>query len=56
MEKELNCTSCNVHIHASENFVKFKCPACNDEWVIRCERCKAAGVKYTCKKCRFTGP
>jgi predicted RNA-binding Zn-ribbon protein involved in translation (DUF1610 family) len=55
-EKEMNCTSCNMHIHASGNFVKFKCPACSEELIIRCEKCKAAGVKYKCKKCEFVGP
>jgi len=55
-EKTMNCTSCNKHIHASDNFVKFKCPACGEEWIIRCEKCKAASISYKCSKCGFTGP
>jgi Zn-ribbon RNA-binding protein len=52
----MNCTSCNTHISASDNFVKFKCPSCNEQLIVRCGICRNNTVKYTCKKCGFAGP
>lgn len=51
----MNCTSCNKHVQVSDNFVKFKCPSCQNEYIVRCQKCKAAGVRYKCK-CGFMGP
>jgi predicted RNA-binding Zn-ribbon protein involved in translation (DUF1610 family) len=55
-EEKLRCTSCNVSIHARENFVKFKCPSCNETLIVRCINCKNTGALYKCKKCGFEGP
>lgn len=52
----LRCTSCNVHIQAKGNFVKFMCPACNKQLIVRCKNCKDASVLYKCKNCGFEGP
>lgn len=56
MNEEMNCTSCNRNIHASENFVRFRCPKCGDEWIVRCQNCKDVSVGYKCPKCGFAGP
>lgn len=52
----LRCTSCNVHIHAKDNFVKFKCPSCGEALIVRCINCKKASRIYKCPKCGFEGP
>jgi len=54
-DKELNCISCNLHMGASDNFVKFKCPGCNEQIIVRCDICRSNGIKYKCK-CGFEGP
>jgi predicted RNA-binding Zn-ribbon protein involved in translation (DUF1610 family) len=53
---KLRCTSCNVHIRAKDNFVKFKCPNCGKALIVRCANCKNAGVIYKCPECGFEGP
>lgn len=52
----LRCTSCNVHIGAKDNFVKFMCPSCGDALIVRCANCKSSSVIYKCPKCGFEGP
>ncbi|MEM3727350.1 MAG: zinc finger domain-containing protein [Candidatus Bathyarchaeia archaeon] len=52
----LKCTSCNTNVLAKDNFVKFFCPNCGEELIVRCSTCKALGNTYKCKKCGFEGP
>lgn len=53
---DLRCKSCGVKVEGGSEWVKFGCPSCGDETIIRCSRCKCFGNKYTCSKCKFTGP
>lgn len=48
------CTSCNQGVQ--EGATIFKCPKCGEEEIVRCKECKRLGVKYTCKKCGWSGP
>ncbi len=50
------CTSCGGNVVAGDNYSRFKCPACGEEEILRCNSCKTTANKYTCKKCGFTGP
>ena len=52
----MRCSSCGVDIRAKDNFVKFKCPNCGEEVIIRCNTCKVLSNRYTCSKCGFVGP
>ena len=52
----MNCVSCGTHVKAREGFVKFECPNCTSEIIVRCSKCKALGNEYVCKKCGFVGP
>jgi len=52
----MKCSSCNTHVLAKENFVKFNCPNCGESLIIRCSTCKALGNIYKCEKCGFEGP
>jgi len=53
---QLRCSSCNASLVGQEEFVKFKCPQCGEEEIIRCAQCKKLSVKYKCGKCGFEGP
>ena len=50
------CTSCQVNVFGKKSFVKFYCPNCGEELIVRCSTCKALGREYKCKKCGFVGP
>ena len=50
------CTACGNNIVAGSNYAKFKCPACGEEEIVRCNNCKTTANKYECKKCGFIGP
>lgn len=52
----LKCRTCGISLVGQEGFVKFKCPACGEDEIIRCHRCKKLSVPYKCKKCKFEGP
>ncbi len=52
--EELKCTSCGVGV-LGKNFVRFECPACGKEEIIRCLPCRKNLRNYTCK-CGFVGP
>ncbi|MCL4375489.1 RNA-binding protein [Candidatus Marsarchaeota archaeon] len=45
------CISCGK---LSNQYVKFKCPACEEE-IIRCYNCRETHIKYK-SKCGFEGP
>ncbi|MCD6381633.1 MAG: DUF1610 domain-containing protein [Candidatus Aenigmarchaeota archaeon] len=53
---EILCTSCKRNVATEENWVKFKCPNCGEEIIVRCERCRKLSVPYICPKCGFEGP
>ena len=52
----MKCTSCGVKIEAEDRWVKFSCPKCNKQKIIRCNKCKKLMNSYECKKCGFIGP
>lgn len=52
----LKCSSCGTSLIGQEDFVKFKCPDCGENIIIRCKRCKQLSNMYICEKCGFTGP
>ncbi|MCD6274820.1 MAG: DUF1610 domain-containing protein [Candidatus Aenigmarchaeota archaeon] len=51
----LHCISCGKGV-IGENFVRFKCPRCQKEDIIRCSVCRKNSKIYVCKKCGFEGP
>jgi len=53
---ELKCSSCGENLVGQKDFVKFKCPDCGEEEIIRCRRCRNLSVSYKCGKCGFDGP
>jgi predicted RNA-binding Zn-ribbon protein involved in translation (DUF1610 family) len=50
------CTTCGANLEAEDNFVIFPCPACAEEKIARCERCKKLNNAYECSECGFEGP
>jgi len=52
----MKCTSCGVKIEAEEKWVRFPCPKCGKQRIIRCDKCKKLMNSYECKKCGFIGP
>lgn len=50
----LKCSSC--HKEVTDNYVRFKCPNCGKEEIIRCTKCRAIVAKYKCGNCQFEGP
>ena len=51
------CNPCQVAVMPSEHgTTKFPCPNCGMITVIRCERCRKLGNRYTCPNCGFNGP
>jgi len=55
-ETLMKCASCGVRIEADDRWVKFSCPKCAKERIIRCKKCKRLMNAYECKKCGFIGP
>ena len=53
--KPMKCTSCHVNVLSENNFTKFKCPACLENDVIRCEACRRKSNVFVCS-CGFEGP
>lgn len=49
------CSACGIDVSAKDNFVKFLCPNCGKNLIVRCKTCKNLSNKYTCE-CGFTGP
>jgi predicted RNA-binding Zn-ribbon protein involved in translation (DUF1610 family) len=52
----MKCTSCGVKIEAEDKWVKFSCPKCGKQKIIRCDKCKKLMNSYECGKCGFVGP
>ncbi|MEA3558098.1 MAG: zinc finger domain-containing protein [Candidatus Thermoplasmatota archaeon] len=52
---EDRCTSCGTPIQAPKS-VKFKCPKCNDAYIVRCGQCRDQSANYICPACGFIGP
>ncbi|HDD45880.1 MAG TPA: RNA-binding protein [Candidatus Aenigmarchaeota archaeon] len=52
----MKCSTCGKKTTPKELWVKFKCPACSDAIIVRCERCKKLVNQYKCEKCGFVGP
>lgn len=50
----VKCISCGIGV-LGENFVRFICPNCEKEEIIRCLVCKKNVRTYVCK-CGFEGP
>jgi predicted RNA-binding Zn-ribbon protein involved in translation (DUF1610 family) len=55
-EALMRCTSCGVKIEAEDRWVRFSCPKCGKQRIIRCDKCKRLMNSYECKKCGFIGP
>ncbi|HDH91518.1 MAG TPA: DUF1610 domain-containing protein [Candidatus Aenigmarchaeota archaeon] len=53
---KLICNSCNVNVLGKKGFVRFYCPNCGKELIVRCRTCKALSNEYKCKNCGFIGP
>jgi hypothetical protein len=56
MAKEEICNSCKKKIMSSSSSVKFRCPNCDKDDIIRCKECRSGVIKYICSKCGFEGP
>jgi hypothetical protein len=50
----LRCSSCQKEV--TDNYVRFKCPNCGKQEIIRCMRCREIVAAYKCKDCGFEGP
>ncbi|MCL4412840.1 MAG: zinc finger domain-containing protein [Candidatus Thermoplasmatota archaeon] len=49
------CTSCGTGLQG-RGATTFKCPACGQETISRCNNCRELSVQYVCPKCGFRGP
>lgn len=49
------CTSCKTDV-ANQVCVKFRCPGCGKEEIIRCNHCRRIATRYVCRLCNFSGP
>ena len=56
IKMKLICTSCGTNLVGQDDFVKFKCPECGEEIIMRCSRCKKLSKPYKCTKCNYEGP
>jgi Zn-ribbon RNA-binding protein len=50
------CTSCNTSVVNEKGAVKFDCPNCGKQKIIRCSKCRKIATKYICSQCNFEGP
>ena len=55
VKKDLFCSSCKTKLVSSFGVVKFKCPNCNKQEIIRCMGCRKKVIRYICS-CGFEGP
>lgn len=53
--KDLTCTSCKTKITNLAGSVRFTCPNCDKEEIIRCNHCRKIATRYICG-CGFSGP
>ncbi len=51
----MKCVTCKINVKTEQGYSKFKCPACKEHWIIRCEKCRKNSIEYKCK-CGFEGP
>ncbi len=56
VKKDFVCTSCKSKLIGASGSVKFDCPSCNNEKIIRCFECRKNSIKYICTDCKFEGP
>jgi len=56
VKKDLFCTSCKSKLIGTSGSVKFKCPGCDNETIVRCSKCRNNSINYICKDCSFRGP
>ncbi len=49
------CISCKTDV-TNQVCVKFKCPSCDKEEIIRCNHCRRIATSYVCGLCGFSGP
>ena len=58
VKKEIgsNCSSCKTRITNLIGSVRFMCPNCDKEEIIRCNHCRKITAKYICSSCNFSGP
>jgi Zn-ribbon RNA-binding protein len=56
VKKESICTSCKRKVMNFNGSIKFNCPNCGKEEIIRCKDCRANVIKYVCSSCKFEGP
>lgn len=50
------CNSCKTAITNVQGTVRFKCPGCSKEDIIRCDRCRRFAARYKCFSCGLEGP
>jgi Zn-ribbon RNA-binding protein len=50
------CMSCNTSVVNEVGAVKFNCPGCGKQQIIRCSKCRKTVAKYKCPGCGFEGP
>ncbi len=55
-DQKLICSSCKKRITNNAGVVKFMCPGCEKEEIVRCKSCRENAAKYKCSKCEFAGP
>lgn len=53
---EVKCNTCGIKVVSSDSWVEFDCPACGEDKIARCSKCRTIESNYTCKKCGFQGP
>ncbi|MBS3175433.1 DUF1610 domain-containing protein [Candidatus Woesearchaeota archaeon] len=56
MEKHINCSSCNMSITNLVGSVRFKCPKCGKQELVRCAHCRKIAAQYACPECEYVGP
>ncbi len=56
MKNKIKCVSCKIDIINSTGAVKFICPSCGKEEIVRCTHCREIAARYKCPKCGFSGP
>ncbi len=54
--QKLICSSCKKRITNKPGVVRFMCPNCGKEEIVRCKLCRQNASKYKCQSCDFTGP
>jgi len=50
------CSSTKVKVTNLTGTVKFNCPKCGEQEIIRSKKARELVIKYTCPSCGFEGP